>query len=480
MGAAEPGCRAPLELLYVVRVTTFTSIAAFAANADASAGPADAQARVREAITQVLERARADNASQRIYTRILDSRAFSTLERLRSAGSLPLYGIPVAIKDNIDVQGVETSCGRRLTPGNASASAVIVERLESLGAIIIGKTNLDEAALGASGRNPRFGRCANPRFADRLSGGSSSGSAAAVAAGHALLGVGTDTLGSVRIPAAFCGIAGFKPSRGQLSMAGIAPLYPRFDSVGFLAASLADIVHVAAVMLGRNTPHGTARSAVGDAELNAVCRISVLDDAALDAVQMEVATGYRQCTLLLQELREIEICAAPPLDWTALARAAFWEVAHEFAECSAGASLGSGTAGHRALPGYRSLLDIDGDLGRVLAKAISRPATKLADGRILIQHSASRLQHCLHGAEAVLTPTCPQNAPSVHEDPVNHIAAFTAPANAAGLPAVVWRQRLAAAGAQSLQLIGRHGDDLKLLDLALRVQRHLDRQQGFD
>jgi aspartyl-tRNA(Asn)/glutamyl-tRNA(Gln) amidotransferase subunit A len=444
-------------------VTPFTSIAAFAALGDTDAGPREAATRVGAAISGSVERATAANTSQRIYTRILDGRASHTVESLVPRPRAPLFGVPVAVKDNIDVKDAETSCGRRLDLGPAMASAAIVERLDALGAIIIGKTNLDEAALGASGRNPRFGRCANPRYADRLSGGSSSGSAAAVAAGHVLLGIGTDTLGSVRIPAAFCGIAGFKPSHGLLSAAGVAPLYPNFDSVGLLAPSLADIAYVAELMLGQKTPHDTSPHAAQNAGHDAVSRIAVLDDAALAEVQTEVATGYRHCAALLHELLEGEIRCAPPLDWIAAARAAFWEVAHGFAQCSAG-----GTAG------FHALHDIDGDLGRLLANAASRPAAALAAGRTLIQESASRLEHCLQDSEALLTPTCPQSAPSVHENPVNHIAAFTAPANAAGLPAVVWTQRLAA-GRLSLQLIGRYGDDLRLLDLASRVQRHFDR-----
>jgi Asp-tRNA(Asn)/Glu-tRNA(Gln) amidotransferase A subunit family amidase len=478
-GAVETGCYAPRILLYIVRVATFTSIAAFAAQfgADANASPRDAEARVSDAIAKIRERAAADNASQRIYTQILGSRACRAAESRRADRTPPLLGVPVAIKDNIDVQGAETSCGRRLACAPAMASAALAERLESLGAIIIGKTNLDEAALGASGRNPRFGRCSNPRFPDRLSGGSSSGSAAAVAAGHALLGVGTDTLGSVRIPAAFCGVVGFKPSHGRLSMAGVAPLYPDFDSVGLLALSLSDIENVAGLLLEENAPPGHSQSAVHDAGLDPARRIAVLDDAALADVQAEVATGYRQCVSLLEESGWMQGCAAPQLDWAAMARAAFWEVAHEFAERSAGASPRHRASGHGAsgygAPGYRPLHDIDGELGRVLAKAASRPASKLADGRILIEQSASRLKHCLQEAEAVLTPTCPQSAPSVHEDPVSHIAAFTAPANAAGLPAVAWSQRLAS-GPLSLQLIGRYGDDLRLLGLASRVQRHLE------
>jgi aspartyl-tRNA(Asn)/glutamyl-tRNA(Gln) amidotransferase subunit A len=450
-----------------VLVTTLTSIAAFCASissAGAGGNPGELSARVADAIAPLIGRAKAENSSQRIYTQILDSRASRAIASLGTRRGAPLAGLPVAIKDNIDVQGTETSCGRRLTVAGAVQSAAIVEHLDSLGVIIIGKTNLDEAALGASGRNPRFGRCANPRCADRLSGGSSSGSAAAVAAGHALLGVGTDTLGSVRIPAAFCAIVGFKPSHGRLSTAGVAPLYPQFDSVGLLAASLTDITPVAALLLGEHAPGELARNAVPHAGHGAACRIAVLDDTALLQVDTEVAAHYRQCITLLQEVAGLEIRSAPRLDWTAMARAALWEVAHQFAQRSAA-----------RIPGYHELHDIDGDLGRLLAQASTRPATKLADGRLLIQASAARLKSCLQDAEALLTPTCPQGAPSTAEDPMNHIAAFTAPANAAGLPAVAWHQRVATAGASSLQLIGRDGDDLPLLDLASRLQRHLDR-----
>jgi Asp-tRNA(Asn)/Glu-tRNA(Gln) amidotransferase A subunit family amidase len=249
-------------------------------------------------------------------------------------------------------------------------------------------------------------------------------------------------------------------------MAGVAPLYPRFDSLGLLASSLVDIEKVAGLLLGQNALHDSSQSAARDAARDAVHRIAVLDDAALADVQTEVTTGYRHCVALLQALPEVEICEGPKIGWTAMARAAFWEVAHEFAARSAG-----------RMPGYHALQDIEGELARVLAKAVSRPETMLADGRVLIQQSASRLQYCLQEAEAVLTPTCAQSAPFVHEDPVNHIAAFTAPANAAGLPAVAWSQRLTTGRTMSLQLIGRYGDDLKLLQLAARVQRRLDREQ---
>jgi aspartyl-tRNA(Asn)/glutamyl-tRNA(Gln) amidotransferase subunit A len=401
----------------------------------------------------VLDVARADNARSRIYTQLLDSDACRGLE---SSGTetAPLQGVPVAIKDNIDVAGADTSCGRRLAIRPAAASAAIVQRLESLGAILIGKTNLDEAALGASGRNLWFGRCDNPRFVNRLSGGSSSGSAAAVAAGHVSLGIGTDTLGSVRIPAAFCGVAGFKPSHGRLPTAGVAPLYPRYDSVGLLAATLADLIEAAEPLLGE----AASRHA-----LHGALQLSFLGDAALATVESDVARDYRRCVELLRASHGIHACAAPLIDWRATARAALWEVAHEFAERSAG-----------GVPGYHSLEDIDGELRRFLTRAAMLPLHQLSSGRALLLSASVNLRQCLQTADAVLTPTCPHGAPRIDEELPKQIAAFVAPANVAGLPAVAWPQRLAD-HTVSLQLIGRFGDDLQLLRLASQLQQILDR-----
>ncbi len=412
---------------------------------------------IRSSIADVLARARADNALHHIYTQILDARVAAAAGSIGGAASAPLCGVPVAIKDNIDVAGVPTSCGRRVSTGAAPASAAIVTRLESLGAVVIGKTNLDEAALGASGRNPRFGRCGNPCFPDRLSGGSSSGSAAAVAAGHVLLGIGTDTLGSVRIPAAFCGIVAFKPSHGRLPIVGVAPLYPRYDSVGLLAASLADIGRVATLLLGGQvTRHGTQQGPVRG--------VAVLDATALASTAPDVARDYRDCVARLQASDDPPLGTGPALDWEGTAQAALWEVAHEFAERSTARD-----------PGYRTLDDIDAELGRLLARALRLPRGKLAAGRALLSESAAKLTDCLARADALLTPTCPENAPRSDADPAKHVAAFTAPANVAGLPAVAWTERLAGGRCVSLQLIGRHGEDLRLIDLAAQLRRRLGR-----
>ena len=150
----------------------------------------------------------------------------------------PLDGVIVALKDNMDLAGRPTSGGiGHYRASVAQADAAVVAQLKAAGAVIIGKTHMQEAALGASGENPWFGRCNNPLREGYSPGGSSSGSAAAVAAGWCELAMGSDTMGSVRIPAAYCGMAGFIASRGSLSLEGVMPLAPSLDQVGWIAAS---------------------------------------------------------------------------------------------------------------------------------------------------------------------------------------------------------------------------------------------------
>jgi aspartyl-tRNA(Asn)/glutamyl-tRNA(Gln) amidotransferase subunit A len=410
------------------------------------------------ALEALLADAAAANAAGHMYTQLLGLRALRSAATRDAPVPLPLWRVPLTIKDNIDLAGVDTSCGRRLPPQPAAASAAIVARLEALGAIIIGKTNLDEAALGATGRNPRFGRCLNPRFEARLSGGSSSGAAASIAAGHTRLGIGTDTLGSVRIPAAFCGVAGFKPSHGRLPTGGVAPLYPRFDTIGLLGRSLSDLQAAAAPLLtGRALP--AARLAERPAP---AVSITVLDEATLLEIEPGMAHAYRRCVRALHGTVGCRILAAG-IDWATTAQAALWEVAHGFAVCSA-----------RSQPGYRAVDDLDGALLRLLMRARELPSGRLAAGRTVLAATAVRLRDCVQTA-ALLTPTCPQPAPLIDADVPRQVADFVAPANVAGLPAVCWAQNVGGAESLSLQLIGRFGDDLRLLDLAAAVQSRLDR-----
>ncbi|MCV7228216.1 amidase [Mycolicibacterium komossense] len=163
-------------------------------------------------------------------------------ERRTKAQCGPLHGIPIAVKDVIDVAGMPTECGSAHMAGHiAAASAPVVRQLEALGAIVLGKTVTHEFAYGPTGDSAHRGASRNPCDATRMTGGSSGGSAAAVAAGIVALAIGTDTGGSCRIPAALCGVTGFKPQYGRLSMAGVFPLAPSLDHIGFLLADPLDI-----------------------------------------------------------------------------------------------------------------------------------------------------------------------------------------------------------------------------------------------
>ena len=152
----------------------------------------------------------------------------------------PARGTPVAIKDLLDTAGLVTTYGSALFAGHMpTKNAAAITRLEEAGYAVAGKTNLHEFAYGISSQNPHFGTVPNPRYPGRLAGGSSGGSAAAVAAGEVELALGTDSGGSIRIPAAWCGVVGFKPTWGLVPENGCFPLAPSYDHVGPIASSVA-------------------------------------------------------------------------------------------------------------------------------------------------------------------------------------------------------------------------------------------------
>ena len=167
-----------------------------------------------------------------------------TADRERAAGQDrgPLHGIPISLKDLIDVEGLPTTAGSRVREGHiASADAEVTARLREAGAVFLGKTNLHEFAFGTTNEDSAYGPARNPLDPNRSPGGSSGGSAASVRAGMALASIGTDTGGSIRIPAAACGLVGLKPSYGEIPVHGVVPLSASFDHVGPLARSVEDV-----------------------------------------------------------------------------------------------------------------------------------------------------------------------------------------------------------------------------------------------
>lgn len=176
----------------------------------------------------------------------------------------PLHGVPISIKDLFDLQGTPTTAASRVRDGHmAVRDAPAIGRLRHAGAVIVGKTNLHEFAFGTTNEDSAFGAARNPRDPTRSPGGSSGGSAVSVAAGMALASVGTDTGGSIRIPAAACGVVGLKPTYGELSTEGVVPLSRTMDHVGPLTRGVADAYLVYRALAGDNASSPLAPAPAG-------------------------------------------------------------------------------------------------------------------------------------------------------------------------------------------------------------------------
>jgi amidase len=208
-----------------------------------------------------------------------ESRAFVEVYPIEPTAPGPLDGLTFAVKDIIDVAGRRTGCGNpswRESHAPAVSNAVCVDQLLGAGARGIGKTATDELAFSLLGENHFSGTPLNPRAPDRVPGGSSSGSASAVACGLVDFALGTDTGGSVRVPASNCGLFGIRPSHGFISLAGVMPFAPGFDTVGVLARDADVLARAAGVLLGADVP---ARPKVGT--IHMICEAFALADPAV-------------------------------------------------------------------------------------------------------------------------------------------------------------------------------------------------------
>ena len=407
--------------------------------------------------------------------------------------SLRLAGIPIAVKDNICVRGLQASCGSRiLGPYHPPYDATAIARLIVAGAVIMGKTNCDEFAMGSSNENSAFGPVKNPWDILRVPGGSSGGSAAAVAAGIVPAALGSDTGGSVRQPAAFCGLIGLKPTYGRVSRYGLVAFGSSLDQIGVLTRAAADAAAVLQVIAGRD-PHDatTADVAVPDysAQLNedikgmrlGVSR-ELLGDGLSPDVRAAVAAAIEAYRQLGAEIVSIDLPHAK------YAIAVYYIIAT--AEASSNLARFDGVRyGFRAedAPALKEMYrkTRDEGFGPEVKRRIMLGTYVLSAGyydayylkaqkvrTLLRQDFARAFEKC----DAVLTPTTPTPAFLSGEkvdDPLamylNDI--FTVTANLAGVPGISVPCGLSSNGLPiGLQLMGPYWSEARLLRLAHAYQ----------
>ena len=222
----------------------------------------------------------------------------------------PLLGLPLAIKDNLSTRGVETTCASRILKGYVPPfDATVVERLKAAGAVLLGKTNMDEFAMGSSTENSAFFPTHNPWDLERVPGGSSGGSAAAVAAGEALAALGTDTGGSVRQPASLCGLVGVRPTYGRCSRYGLIAFASSLDQPGPLTRDVRDAALLMQVMAGHDPRDATTWqapvpdyvAALGEGDLHGL-RVGVPREYFVEGVEAAVEQAVRSAIETLAEL----------------------------------------------------------------------------------------------------------------------------------------------------------------------------------
>jgi aspartyl-tRNA(Asn)/glutamyl-tRNA(Gln) amidotransferase subunit A len=354
-------------------------------------------------------------------------------------------GIPLAVKDLFDTAGVVTTYGSILFAEHVpDRTAEAVTRLERAGYATVGKTNLHEFAMGTTSDNPHFGRVPNPIAPDRTAGGSSGGSAAALAAGLADAALGTDSGGSIRIPAACCGVVGFKPSYGLVPLDGCFPLAPSFDHAGPMGRD----VESCARMLEQLAP-----------EL-ASCDVGSLE---------ELEVGVAWCELADPLIRERVLAAAALFPRRR-------QVAFPFPEEIGIVFMREAAESHRGL--FPERADAYGDNVRTkLERSVRVTDAEFEAGLRRREEYRQRAAEALGGIDLLLTPTLAFVAPPADSDDLeirDAMIRFTIPFNALGWPVLALPCGAAERGLPaSLQLVGRPGEDARVLAAGRLLERML-------
>lgn len=387
----------------------------------------------------------------------------------------PLHGVPVAVKDVFEVKGTPTTAGSRFLTDPAARDSTVVARLRAAGAIILGKLNLQEFAYGAEGTNSHYGTPWNPWDAktNRLPGGSSSGSAVAVAAGLAPVGMGSDTGGSIRMPAACCGAVGLKPTYGRVSRAGIIPLAWSLDHVGPLTRSVEDAASVLAVVAGYD-PRDPSSSSLPVPDYMAGLGTSVrglrigLFREYVEQAGREVRAAIALAVQTFEELG----CAIEDVDIP---------TAHYARGASQAILAPEAIAYHYSLL-RRHATEYSPEIRQRILVGGFLSATDYLKGQRARQLLRADVSTSLRRADCLLVPSIPIPAPAVADTEVRindqpvaprwALSMFTSLFNVTGHPAIAIPCGFSEEGLPlSLQLIGRQFDEVTILRVGHAYER---------
>ena len=395
--------------------------------------------------------------------------------------SLPLFGVPVALKDMYLTKGIRTTAGAKLLEEYAPPySSSVVEKLEEAGAVILGKTNQDARAHGASGENSDFGPSLNPSNEEYVRGGSSSGSAVAVAAGMVPLAMGTDTGGSIRQPANFVGVVGFKPSYGRVSRYGVIAMASSLDSMGHFTNSVEDAALVLGVTAGADARDATTRAArkyefegFSKNGLEGV-RVGVAKEYVEAIADEEIKENFEKVKSKLERLGATLVDVALP--HTKEAIAVYYilqpaEVSSNLARFD-GVRYGKGrdSFGKEA---KRRIVVGSYTLSSGYYDAYYRQALRV---RTLVKQDFER---AFEKVDALVTPVSPTTAFKLGEKTSDPLAmymadALTVPVNLAGLPAIAIPSGKTKGGLpMGVQVIGRYMDEERMLPISYELESEL-------
>jgi aspartyl-tRNA(Asn)/glutamyl-tRNA(Gln) amidotransferase subunit A len=460
----------------------------------------DRETRVADVVAEVLDRIAAEDDQIRAFVHVCGERAREAAgrmdEKIRSGETLPaLAGVPVAVKDNMNLEGLPTTCGSRILGDyRPPFSSTALRRLEDAGAIVVGKTNLDEFAMGSSTENSAFFPTRNPRNRECVPGGSSGGSAAAVAAGFVPLALGSDTGGSIRQPAAFCGVVGLKPTYGRVSRYGLVAFASSLDQIGPLSNTVTDAAALLRAIAGYDVYDATSVDAArpeafADKPVSGL-RVGVPREYFVEGIDPEVRDRVRGAIRKLESLGcEVEDVSLPHTEY---AVAAYYLIATAEASSNLarfdGVRYGLRIEGRTLQDMYR-LTRMTG-FGAEVRRRILLGTYALSPGyyeafyvkaqkvRTLILRDFER---AFERVDLIATPTAPTTAFRIGEktgDPLDMYLSdtFTLPTSLAGLPGISIPCGTSADGMPvGLQLIGRHFEE----DTILRVAHDFEQAGGF-